>query len=649
MLTGIGVALGLDRSAVISGLRLASAAWLAFAIASIWHVENAYWAAMPIWVITQPYRGLMLERGLFRILGTLVGAAVGFALLRGVADPLVVFATLGLWVAINAATTKLLRGVFGYATTMAGMTAAVVVIPAILQPEHGGELAVARVICTLIGVSVVTLVTGIWTPPSPRQTFYRQVRQLGFDAIAYAVMLLKGAPTQAVIAGEHTMLSAMAELQSNASLVSAGSVEGYRRLAHVDDLIVAALNLMAAARVGNHHLRVDGMLWGLPPAEVTRRAEALPNAVSRPDAERRAATFGLGNRLAEAFDQLAVALQAFDGETAGADARSFGRKATWLAPDRDSVLAAEIGLLAGGATFAACLLGHASGWAAGNLAALGVCIFAMVLGSLPVPRRIAPLMLQGTAAGIVVALLYRFLIQPHITTVPLLLLSVAPFLLVGGLARVSKRFAGPALDANMVFLLAGQAVLPPVTDAGAILNGAAAILLAAGVVCSGLLLLPDGRERRTRGARMAIQADLLRLVDRQVALDPAERVRETSRQILRLSRHLAKATALGQQAGVSLLATLNLGEAIGRLRALAERDDISAELRVALDDALRRLQTMRDAPVSVADELDQRGQAAGDPRAADVLRDVAAGLRASSGVFRHGATMVAEPVRADAA
>ena len=106
-------------------------------------------------------------------------------------------------------------------------------------------LLLTGVICTLIGVTVVTLVAGLWTPPSPRQTFYRQVRQLAFDAIAYAVTLLKGAPPREVVAGEHTLLSEMAELQANASLVSAGSIEGYRRLAHVDDLIVAALNQSA--------------------------------------------------------------------------------------------------------------------------------------------------------------------------------------------------------------------------------------------------------------------------------------------------------------------------------------------------------------------------------------------------------------------
>jgi uncharacterized membrane protein YccC len=48
MTTQLALLLGLDRAALAHGLRLAFAAWLAYAIASILQVGNAYWAAMPI-------------------------------------------------------------------------------------------------------------------------------------------------------------------------------------------------------------------------------------------------------------------------------------------------------------------------------------------------------------------------------------------------------------------------------------------------------------------------------------------------------------------------------------------------------------------------------------------------------------------------
>ena len=53
---------GLDRPVLTRALALALSAWVAFAIATLVHVQNAYWAAMPVWVVAQPVRGVLVER-----------------------------------------------------------------------------------------------------------------------------------------------------------------------------------------------------------------------------------------------------------------------------------------------------------------------------------------------------------------------------------------------------------------------------------------------------------------------------------------------------------------------------------------------------------------------------------------------------------
>jgi hypothetical protein len=125
--------------------------------------------------------------------------------------------------------------------------------PSVLRPEHAIELAVARVECTLIGVIVVTLVTGFWTPASPREDFYERVRRLAKEAMAFAL----AAPAEEAEACERQILREMSEVQVNASLVTAGSIEGYRRLHHVDALIVAAFAVMAAGNRIAERLRRD--------------------------------------------------------------------------------------------------------------------------------------------------------------------------------------------------------------------------------------------------------------------------------------------------------------------------------------------------------------------------------------------------------
>src|SRR5690606_23908205 len=104
---------------------------------------------------------------------------------------------------------------------------------------------------------------------------------------------------------------------------------------------------------------------------------------------------------------------------------------------------------------------------------------------------IAPHMLKGVVVGAIAAVLYQLLLLPHVDTTSGLVLSIAPFLLVGGLARAATRTALASIDANMVFLLAGQAVLPAVAlDVAGVLHGALAMLAAATVVTVSFMLMP---------------------------------------------------------------------------------------------------------------------------------------------------------------
>ena len=173
-------------------------------------------------------------------------AAAGFAILHVPVHPYAQFALLGLWVAINGGLTHVLRGVHGYGALLAGVTAAIVVIPAVLAPGASLDLATARVECTLIGVVVTTVITGLATPRSPSQAFFAQIRDLSADAIAYAAQVLRRGAAEM---GEEKqrILSEISEVEASARLILAGSFEGYRRLHDVDSLVVGTLAVMSAA------------------------------------------------------------------------------------------------------------------------------------------------------------------------------------------------------------------------------------------------------------------------------------------------------------------------------------------------------------------------------------------------------------------
>jgi uncharacterized membrane protein YccC len=287
-----------------------------------------------------------------------------------------------------------------------------------------------------------------------------------------------------------------------------------------------------------------------------------------------------------------------------------------LPPHRDWRRARISGGVAGLGTFVVATLGHLSGWGAAELTALGVCIFSMVLGSLPEPRAVAPKLLAGVAAGVAVAAAYRFFVQPHVHGTLALILSVAPVIAVGAWARVHPRTAAPALDANMCFMLGSQAGMPAVSLA-AIANGSAALLLASLLVAGGFLLAPAGGAARLRNAKRTIQRDLARMVAHRPPATTAEAwSARMNRRLQRLALDLQRLLRQDGKAG-GLLATLNVGHGVAALQRAAVATPAAAAVLAALSGRL--------------DDIDaaDRARAAGHglpPPLADTVHDLADAL-----------------------
>lgn len=628
---------GLDRTALLHAAGLAGSAWLAFTIAASLHVQNAYWAAMPVFVVAQSSRGLLLERAFYRMVGTLAGAGLGFAIVR-TGHPMIELALLAVIVAIGAGLTHILRGVHSYGTFMAGMTTAVVVLPAVLAPEHATEMAIARVECTLIGVAVVTLVMGVITPGSRRDAFYQRARRLAADAVAFAADAVRDDPARVTAAAERAVLAEVADVDALAVMVSAGSVEGYRRLRHVNSLVAGAIEVMAAGRAaGSRRRRGDPVptalsdrlsavaqrLRGKAPPD--RSGPAIPDDGAGPEAR----------RIAAALDQILAAEQALFAEPGSADATSFGRKARYLAPYRDWILARDTGLAAGSATFVAGALGYATGFPAAELTALGICIFSMVLGSMPVPQKIAPLLFTGVVAGVAAAIFYRLVVQPTVPTLPAVVFSVLPFILVGAVARASPRTAIPALDFNMCFLLASQAGMPA-AGTTTVLVDSLALVIAAALPSAGHLLMPRQAEKHAAEAARAIRQDISGLIARFAPRSRDGWNPHASRRMLRLLVHLRRAGELGDVAPHGLLAALNLGHAVMDLHLLAHD---AGRPEAAADEARAALTTLADfeaSPDAAAATLARLADRATDADLARAIGAAADALAAGRMLFTYG-------------
>ena len=204
----------------------------------------------------------------------------------------------------------------------------------------------------------------------------------------------------------------------------------------------------------------------------------------------------------------------------------------------------------------------------------------------------------------------------------------------------------------MGFLLAGQIGMGA-AGAAAILDGAAALAVAAGVVCLGFILMPAPPYRRAMAAAEAIRRDLARLIARREPTGPARWHPRTAREILRLTLHLSRAGALVPEAAGAgarpapdarprtpggILAALSFGHAIGDLQDAAADPALDQASRAAARAALATLRRFAADPQGIAQAMAAQacGVADGDTRAA--IEDAAGALAAGAALFAFGQT-----------
>lgn len=583
--------LGLDRSAIIRGLLLAFSAWLAFAIASAWHMTNAYWAAMAVWVVVQPLRGMLFERAVMRVVGTAIGALVGFLILWFIPDSFLQIVVMTLWMSVCAAAMHIFKGIYPYAILLSGYTVPAVVLPSALTETYQPELGWARVVCTLIGVVVVTVVMSVYTPKASRKEYYGKARKLVADAVDFSIFLFKGATVEEALNREQEVLFRISQLESSARTIAAGSVRGLKQLRYVEALIASALEIMAAAvAIYRQHRHDEGRT--VPDEEVRALSEYMERVAIylREDDD----TFKLllaepkkflthapihsdiGQRLCVAFEQLVVACSVLyrKSENLEPEQRVFMRPPR-LASSREIEWAWQSALVTGSSALLISLLAWMSGSHAADIMTLSVCMFSMILASVPYPRIVMKKMFTGACIGALAALGYRLLFQPYIGTLSQLLIFLVPVMVICGLARISKRTAEPALDANTNFLLMGQVMFPfsAATPTLVIVETAAVVLGISGACLIALLLLPRRTDDQAYMAVGKLTRDLQRMLELSADYfkdgeTEKDWTSHSEREVLRMMLHLSSAKALRAKAPRGVLGVLNFGSAIVRLQRL---------------------------------------------------------------------------------
>ena len=149
-------------SAALYGMRLATAVSLALFTAFYLQLDSPSWAGTSAAIVCQPIVGSSLLKGVFRMIGTAVGAVAAVLLTAVFPQDRAgfLFAMLA-WASLCSFLSTLLRNFAAYAAMLAGWTLIIIASTSIPAPEQVFEIAVSRASEICIGIVCATLVIAL--------------------------------------------------------------------------------------------------------------------------------------------------------------------------------------------------------------------------------------------------------------------------------------------------------------------------------------------------------------------------------------------------------------------------------------------------------------------------------------------------------
>ena len=659
----VATALRSAAPALLFGLRLWAAVSLALYVAFWLQLDNAYWAGTSAAVVCQPSLGASLRKAWFRMIGTVIGAvAIVVLTARFPQDRTGFLVGLALWGAACALVATLLRNFAGYAAALAGLTAAVIASDELGAVGGANNdvfmFAVARASEICIGIICAGVVLASTDFGGARRRLVAQLATISAEIVEglTGTFLLVGPEQSKTRPVPRDLIRRVTALDP---VIDEALGESSDLRPHSPALEAAAGGLFAALsgwRTAAVHLELLQSDNGRTEADIV--LENIPLELRSVPAQERAAGWTMdpssGRKACVAAvrtltslvaetpslrllaDSAAEALigvrRALDGLLLLVEParNTSGRRSAWFGvPD---LLPALVNGLRAFVTIGAVeLFWVVTAWPNGAQAIVFAAI-AVIVFSPKADQAYTTTMsfMTGTSLAAALAGIVKFAVLPGLTTFAGFTLAIGLVLVPAGTLMVQRQ--APMFTAMIVTFVPLLAPANQMSyDTLQFYNGAVAIVTGVGAAALGFRLLPPlSPALRTRR--------LLALTLRDLRRFTAEPMPRTANEWE--ARTYSRLSALPEQADPlqrgQLLAALSVGTEIIRLRQVARRFELHAELDAALD-ALAR------GDSSVATErlarYDKRlaGQPSTRPGARVRLRGRASILAMLEALARHAA------------
>jgi uncharacterized membrane protein YccC len=480
------------RAAIVSFFRDESLIWvhvfkvvfaglLTLGIAMLFELDSPRTALTTVFIVMTPQAGPVLAKSFYRMVGTVVGSAMMLVLI-GVfgQQPTLFMSGLSLWIGICAAGASRCRDFKAYGFVLAGYTAALTGIPALLNPLGAFDLVVTRVLEVTLAIVVSAVVTTVIFPQRSSAAFHRRREALVQGFLDFMAEVFCDPPARSRVDAENARL--LSETMGLSSLRTIAAFEdadlrdsepGLVRLNH--EFMAVSTQLHAFHQVRNRqrlagmdlalsllepHLRELGRLLARTSDDTSDLARTtrvsldlksyLDSLPARLDADRHAHrsdlsgeqldTFETGaellSRLAAQVHALLIARQNFrsfraDNSQSRMPHNETPLLITLLAGFRPTLLVAVV---------SAFWIGTA--WTDGAFVVLGAAAVASLCSTAPRPAVLASQLAVGTFISAICGLLVVYFLYPIIDGFAMMCVVLAPFLIFGARISLSPRWPG---------------------------------------------------------------------------------------------------------------------------------------------------------------------------------------------------------------
>jgi uncharacterized membrane protein YccC len=459
---------------LLFSLNTFAAALIALYVAFSIGLPRPYWAMATAYIVSQPLSGALRSKGVYRLVGTIVGGAMAVALLPtlGDAPPLLCF-TLALWVGLCLYVSLLDRTPRSYVFILAGYTAAIIGFPAAPTPGLVFITAVARVEEIGLGVISATLVHTLVAPQgvgpvlvSRINTWLKHAQGWTLDALAGRSDPGEEADRRrlAVDATEIRILSTHLPFDTTNLRDTTAVVRALQdRMTLLLPLISAVGDRLAVLRAGGPLAPgLQGAIertaaWGADPEAAQADAERLRERVlaQAPALDERAGwgevvqdnlvdRLSLLIALVQDVRDLRASLQAGERRPPRTLVEvDRARRASPLHRDRRlAVLSATAAIVA---VLLCCVAWIGLGWTEGSLAAMNAAVFCSFFATQDDPAPAIRSFLWFTVLSVPVVALYQFAILPKIDGFVMLAAALAPVMIAIGYFVGDPRYTSRAM------------------------------------------------------------------------------------------------------------------------------------------------------------------------------------------------------------